>query len=216
MIIGTSYSQVQREDDERTGEPFERGDIYDLLECPVCHKVTLRKYFWADHMESEADVTFHLLYPEKHDYTGNREQFFAPKTEHDAYVRIREIIREAKRTIRIIDPYTDATLFTLLATATVPLAIKILTSKMGGSDFALEAKKFVTQYSHLVLEVRRTHEFHDRFIILDEKKCYHLGASIKDAGNRACMIGLVEDAANVQALLAQQEQSWNAGSVVPV
>jgi hypothetical protein len=215
MLMVTSYSQVQREEESETGEPFERGDIYDLLECPVCHKITLRKYFWADHMESEADVTYHLLYPSKQDYTGNREIFFHQNRQHDAYVRIREILHETKKALHIIDPYTDGSLFKLLATVKSPLNIRILTAKTGGADFALEAKKFRAQYPQLALEIRLTREFHDRFIILDSIKCYHLGASIKDAGSKVCMIGLVEDVDNARALLVQQVKSWNTASVLP-
>src|SRR5258707_9273124 len=88
MLLAISYSQVQREEDSGTGEPFEHGDIYDLLECPVCHKITLRKYFWADHMESEGDVTYHLLYPSQQEYTARSESFFPRNTEHDAYLRV--------------------------------------------------------------------------------------------------------------------------------
>lgn len=216
MVMARSYYQVQREVEAGTGEPFEHGDIYDLLECPVCRKVTLRKYFWADHMEHEGDVTYHLLYPTKQDYTGGREELFPHKTEHSAYVRIREIVHEAKKMIQIVDPYTDGTLFTLLATVTVPLHVQILTAKTGGADFELEAKKFKAQYSGTKLEVRRTREFHDRFIIVDGSKCYHLGASVKDAGAKVCMIASVEDPNNVRALLLQQEQSWNSASVVSI
>jgi hypothetical protein len=214
MVVATSYSQVQCEEDSRTEEPFECGDIYDLLECPVCHKITLRKYFWADHMESEVDVTYHLLYPSQQDYTASSERFFPPNTEHDAYVRVREIVHEAKKSLNIIDPYTDGTVFTLLATIKGPLQVKILTAKTGGADFALEAKKFRAQYPQFGLEVRLTREFHDRFIILDNSKCYHLGSSVKDAGTKVCMIGLVEDTNNVKALLRQQEESWNAASAL--
>ncbi len=212
MTVGTSYSQVQGSEPEEP--PFERGNIYDVLDCPVCHSITLRKYFWADHMESEADVTYHLLYPNKQDYTGNHEKFFPPKTEHDAYIRIREIIREAKTTIHIVDPYTDGTLFSLLATATVPLEVKVLTSLTGGADFALEAAKFQKQYPTVALQIRLTREFHDRFIILDSSTCYHLGSSIKDAGTKVSMIAMVKDANNVQALLLQQAQSWKTGSIL--
>jgi hypothetical protein len=216
MVIATSYSQVSREEEPEPGGPFERGDIFDLLECPVCKNITLRKYFWNDWMESEADVTYHLLYPTQQDYTGNRESFFPNNTEHNAYVRIKEIIHEAKKTILIIDPYTDDSLFTLLATVTVPLDVKILTAKTVGADFTLEAKKFRAQYPQHALEIRLTREFHDRFIILDSSKCYHVGASIKDAGGKVCMIGFVEDVDNVRALLLQQQQSWSSAAALPI
>ena len=62
------------------------------------------------------------------------------------------------------------------------MTVKVLTSKVP-SDFVLEARKFVKQHSQFTLELRKTKDFHDRFIILDEAKCYLIGASIKDAGS---------------------------------
>jgi hypothetical protein len=165
MEMAATYYQVVQEEDSGTGEPFERGDIYDLLECPICKKVTLKKYFSADHMEHEGDVTYHLLYPSNHNYNGAREEFFSHGTPHNAYTRIREIFQEAKQMIQIIDPYIDGTMFTLLATVTCPLVVEILTNKTGGADFGLEAKTFKAQYSATKLEVRCTREFHDRFVI---------------------------------------------------
>ena len=35
--------------------------------------------------------------------------------------------------------------------------------------------------------------FHDRFLILDKKKAYHIGASLKDAGKKCFGINLIED-----------------------
>ena len=38
-----------------------------------------------------------------------------------------------------------------------------------------------------------TNEFHDRFIIIDDKEMYHLGASIKDLGKKCFGINKIED-----------------------
>lgn len=45
-----------------------------------------------------------------------------------------------------------------------------------------EQKNFNAQYPKL--EVKMTNAFHDRFMVLDDKTVYHIGASIKDAGKR--------------------------------
>ena len=39
------YSQVQRYDS------IEGGDIFDLYECPSCHRVTLTRTYWDDAMD---------------------------------------------------------------------------------------------------------------------------------------------------------------------
>ena len=51
--------------------------------------------------------------------------------------------------------------------------------------------KFNKQYP--VLTVKKTDVFHDRFLIIDEKEVYHIGASIKDAGNKCFGISVIQD-----------------------
>ena len=44
------------------------------------------------------------------------------------------------------------------------------------------------------LDVKYTNVFHDRFLILDGKTVYHIGASLKDAGKKCFGITLMKDA----------------------
>lgn len=139
------------------------------------------------------------------------ELFFPTGSEHDAYVKLRDIVQSAEGTVTIVDPYVDSSLLTVLGTSETRPGIRILSHKLS-ADFELEAKKFVQQYKPQSFEVRKTREFHDRFIILDGSRCYHVGASIKDAGLRAFMVSQVQDPENVRALLKQVEDSWNNAS----
>lgn len=148
------------------------------------------------------------------DSVSVREQFFPKGTEHDAYLQIRDILRKAHSVVVIIDPYMDSSMFQMLAAIPVArLKVQLLSSKLP-TDFALEARKFQIQYPHLSLEIRKTREFHDRFILLDGVECYHIGASIKDAGNRAFMISQIGDQTTRQALMKCQDQSWSSASPV--
>jgi hypothetical protein len=144
---------------------------------------------------------------------GNvRELFFGDKSEHDAYVEIRALLQKARKELTIVDPYVDATILTLLSTCTKPgMVIRLLTSKVP-SDFALEAKKWIAQHKDSVLEVRTTKEFHDRFVVLDGSVCWHVGASIKDAGRKAFMLSQIEDEANRVSLIAQVGKSWSSAT----
>ena len=58
---------------------------------------------------------------------------------------------------------------------------------------------FNAQYP--TLTVKKTQVFHDRFIILDGKTAYHIGASIKDAGKKCFGISLIDDPGVVGDLL---------------
>lgn len=137
-----------------------------------------------------------------------RELFFPKQSQHDAYVEIRRILQCALTSVSLVDPYVDQTLLTLLSAALKPgMTIHILTAKLP-DDFALEAKAWQVQHADVSLEVRTTREFHDRFIVIDERVCWHIGCSIKDAGHKVFMLSNVEDDSNRSALLAQIEKSW--------
>ncbi|HSB11252.1 MAG TPA: hypothetical protein VLM38_17320 [Blastocatellia bacterium] len=56
--------------------------------------------------------------------------------------------------------------------------------------------------------------FHDRFIILDDKWHYHVGASIKDAGKKVFMISEIEDGYIVDALAKQFLKTWAAATAL--
>lgn len=55
----------------------------------------------------------------------------------------------------------------------------------------VEMRKFNKEYP--ILKVAKTNKFHDRFIVIDNKEMYHLGASIKDLGKKCFEINKIED-----------------------
>ena len=79
-------------------------------------------------------------------------------------------------------------------------------------DFYLAAKKFTQQYPNLPITIRLSADFHDRFSILDGQRCFHIGASIKDAGKKAFLISEAEDPNNRTALMTQATQTWTAAN----
>jgi len=142
------------------------------------------------------------------------ELFFPVGTQHDAYVEIKKLFQKATTCLDIIDPYVDSSFFTVLGTNSgKPLTVKLLTHNMP-SDFSYEKNKFLLQHKQLTLEVRKSKEFHDRFIILDENECWHLGASIKDAGIRAFMVHQIQDFENQMALINQVKKTWGNADVL--
>ena len=136
-----------------------------------------------------------------------RKLFFPRGTQHDAYVRIREIIHRAKRSLLIIDPYLDGTVFTILADIQGTPMVKLFAANIP-TDFALETAKFQRQHPQVQVETRRSRDFHDRFIVIDETECWHIGCSIKDAGNKAFMLSAIKDSRNSEALLETLRHTW--------
>lgn len=137
-----------------------------------------------------------------------REVFFAKGSDHDAYVHIRGILQTAKTSLAIIDPYIDGSIYQVLGTLTPPrMAIRILASKYP-PDFALETRKFMKQHPGFAIEVRSTKDFHDRFIFLDRARCFLLGASIKDAGNKGFTVVRLQEPSIVQFISDHADQVW--------
>ena len=134
------------------------------------------------------------------------EKFIPAGREHDAYTTIRNIVEQAMESLTIVDPYIDRTLFQLLANVKPEVQIRVLT-RSAPPDFDLELDKFGKQ-GHKIEARRGITDFHDRFILPDGR-CFHLGASIKDAGSRGFMIQEIEDHANVNSIRQNMEAAWN-------
>lgn len=50
-------------------------------------------------------------------------------------------------------------------------------------------------------EIAKTNKFHDRFIIIDDKEMYHLGASIKNLGKKCFGINKIEDIEIIERII---------------
>jgi len=145
----------------------------------------------------------------------NPRQIFMPAgSEHDAYVQIRSIVRQATAEIFIVDPWIDGTLWPLLTNIPGSCKVRILGEHLKG-DFALEANRFVIQHGTSV-EIRKTYNYHDRFIFLDGKRCFHLGASIKDAGSKAFALSEFERAQIIALTLADAQAEWARATPVVI
>ncbi len=98
----------------------------------------------------------------------------------DAYIFVSDLIKSAKKSIILIDNYIDESTLTLFS-KNPNIKIKIFTNNIS-KQIQLDIDKYNKQYNNL--EVQVTKNFHDRFIILDENDVYHIGASLKDLGNK--------------------------------
>lgn len=77
--------------------------------------------------------------------------------------------------------------------------VKILTSNKS-NILKLDVEKFNKEYP--LLEISKTNKYHDRFIIIDDKELYHLGASIKDLGNKCFGINKIEEKEIIEKFIA--------------
>ncbi len=99
----------------------------------------------------------------------------------DAYELASKIIRTAKKSIALIDNYVDETTLTHLAKRNKGVKIHLLT-KVISKQLQLDLQKANEQYGNF--EAKVFTQSHDRFLIIDSKEVYHLGASLKDLGKK--------------------------------
>jgi hypothetical protein len=99
----------------------------------------------------------------------------------DAWVFASDIIKRAKRDIILIDNYVDDTVLTLLVKRKKQVTSTIYTKAIS-NVLRLDLEKHNSQYAPIVVKTF-THS-HDRFLIIDRRELYHLGASLKDLGKK--------------------------------
>ena len=110
----------------------------------------------------------------------NSQLFFDGQL-YDAYTLIQSLFESANNEIIIIDNYVDRTILDRLIVKNRNVQVILYTSlntRLLGRDIST----FNSQYGGL--DVRYITNVHDRYIIIDQNKIYHLGHSIKDLGKK--------------------------------
>ena len=107
----------------------------------------------------------------------------------DARALVLKLIGSAKKSLILIDNWATAETLDLFTKKRKGVKVTIITSehydknhvphhKISDADIAT----FNAQYPHLA--VRYNESFHDRFLIVDDKELYLIGASLKDLGKK--------------------------------
>ena len=107
----------------------------------------------------------------------------------DACSLVERLVARAKNSILLIDSWVGPDTLDMLAKKRSGVAVEIVTSS-NGKLAATDIAKFNAQYP--TLSVRTSTNFHDRFLILDEKELYHIGASLKDLGRKCFAFSTME------------------------
>ena len=98
----------------------------------------------------------------------------------DAYAQIVSMIKQAKRSIVLIDNYVDETTLTMLSKRGANVSATIYT-KQTAQQFQLDVQRHNQQYPPITIHACQHN--HDRFLIIDDV-VYLFGASLKDAGKK--------------------------------
>ncbi len=160
----------------------------------VFERLTNVEYKLLEHDKKFDEVFDELQKNKKEEF--NQKIFFEGQI-YDAYSLIIDIIKQAEHKILIIDNYIDDSILKILSKKNKNVEAVVLTSPNCNLN-RLDINKFNKQYP--VLKVARTNKFHDRFIVIDNKQLYHVGASLKDLGKKCFAISKIEDMGYVEKI----------------
>ena len=138
------------------------------------HKITEQRLFAL-----ENDMQFIKSKIKNNSLEFNQNIFFDGQI-YDAYGFVNDLIKLAKSEIVLIDNYIDDTVFTLFSKYP-NINFTIYTSTIS-KQLKLDFEKYSKQYKNI--ELKEFKNSHDRFLIIDKKNIYHLGASLKDLGKK--------------------------------
>jgi len=157
-------------------------------------------------LNQKFDETFNEM--NKNKESEFKQKVFFDGQIYDAYSLIIDIIKRAKNKILIIDNYIDDSILKMLSKKNQDVEVIILTSQNNNLT-KLDIQKFNKQYP--ILKVATTDKFHDRFIVIDNKELYHVGASLKDLGKKCFAISKIEDTEYVHKIT---KFSWNNDKIM--
>lgn len=99
----------------------------------------------------------------------------------DAYKFATDLIRTAKKSLVLIDNYVDESVLLMLSKRNPGVSATVYTQRIT-PQLQLDLDKHNDQYPPI--NIRTYRNSHDRFLIVDDKEVYHIGASLKDLGKK--------------------------------
>lgn len=161
-------------------------------------KVELKQLEYQKQTDEKLEQIFEYI----SEHEEARQKVFFDGQIYDAFSLIVSLIGKAEKEITLIDGYVDVGTLNLLSKKNENVSVTIYTQKRTKLT-KTDADHFNAQYP--TLEVKYTKAFHDRFLILDRKTAYHVGASLKDAGKKCFGINLIQDAGIIKDILQRLE-----------
>jgi hypothetical protein len=148
----------------------------------------------------ETDERFEKVFDYIATHEESNQKVFFDGQIYDAFSLIADLIKKADNEIILIDNYVALETLNLLSKKKSGVPVNIYTQKNTPLN-KIDVANFNKQYP--LLSMYYTGAFHDRFLILDGKIAYHIGASIKDAGKKCFGINFIQDAGIIKDILSR-------------
>jgi len=193
MLAGLLKNEVAVDISIKIVNTFIEMRKFIMFNGQVFDRLTNMEYKLLEH-----DKKFDRLFDRLQQEENIKQKIFFGGQIYDAYSVMIDIIKKANKKILIIDNYVDDTVLKMLTKKKDNVEIVILTSNKNNIQ-DIDIQKFNKEYP--ILKVARTNKFHDRFIVIDNKEMYHLGASIKDLGKKCFGINKIEDKEIIEKII---------------
>lgn len=144
--------------------------------------------------DERIDLIFNYIF----DHEESNQKIFFDGQIYDAFSVLIDLVGGATKSIVLVDNYVDVRTLNILSKKKTDVPVIIYTARKTRLS-EKDVETFNQQYPKL--EVQYTGVFHDRFLIIDDEKAYHIGASLKDAGKKCFAISLLNDSGVVYDIL---------------
>ena len=140
-------------------------------------------------------------------------QAFGPGAVYDFFKSFSELLQSATTALLVVDPFLDEQVFDAYLSVLNPSVTVRLLAREHAAALKPAVAAFITQHKRAV-EVRKSKRLHDRVVFIDDRSCWVLGQSIKDAAAKkpTYLAPLPQDV----AMLKKQdyEDIWNAAAPI--
>lgn len=174
----------------------------DFLSMSATRQINVSKIFGIMH---RAIADLELQVPTE------MEVSFGAGSVYDFFKALNKVVASAEKSLLIIDPYLDETVFDhYLNSRNTDVQVRLLVNK-NAEQLLPASKKYIAQFGD-VLEIRKSKNIHDRVIFVDGYVCWLIGQSVKDAAKAkpTYLVQLPPDI--VSSKLENYEEIWNSAN----
>lgn len=137
------------------------------------------------------------------------EYSFTASQKYEAYRLLLTIFKSSTESVYIIDNYLDEVIFDFLDVIPVGVSIKLVTTD---KKSIFKRLYLAFKAKNNLVEAKEDNSSHDRYIVIDKRNVYSLGASINTFGKGDFMIHRLENKAN--EVMQKIETWWISGKEI--
>ena len=153
-----------------------------------------RRLLRQEDAQGQNEARFSQIFEAMRDKEFPAQKVFFEGTFYDAFVQMKRFVRMARRELIVVDPYFDDSCLSLLAQKRSGVRAVVVVSPRGRRNLhEVDVAQFNRQYSDSLV-VKESELFHDRYLVIDQEKLVHVGASLNHLGKKCFAFSMLEEA----------------------